>query len=51
MIIRIKIRSEIVIEENEFITFIWSCTNFLVPQTNAGRAYLSPAVHTLYFTE
>lgn len=21
-------------EENRFITFIWSCTNFLVPKTN-----------------
>lgn len=21
-------------EENMFITFIWSCTNFLVPKTN-----------------
>lgn len=21
-------------EENIFITFIWSCTNFLVPKTN-----------------
>ena len=21
-------------EENEFITFIWSCTGFLVPKTN-----------------
>lgn len=21
-------------EENMFITFIWSCTNFLVPNTN-----------------
>ena len=21
-------------EKNRFITFIWSCTNFLVPKTN-----------------
>lgn len=24
----------IIIEEKRFITFIWSCTNFLVPKTN-----------------
>lgn len=29
---RSKVTSEN--EENMFITFIWSCTNFLVPKTN-----------------
>ena len=29
-----KIRVVSVREENRFITFIWSCTNFLVPKTN-----------------
>lgn len=30
-----SIRREVRIEEvNKFITFIWSCTNFLVPKTN-----------------
>lgn len=29
-----KIRVTSVREENRFITFIWSCTNFLVPKTN-----------------
>lgn len=28
------IRDIIVVEEYRFITFIWSCTNFLVPKTN-----------------
>lgn len=28
------IRAVIMHEENIFITFIWSCTNFLVPKTN-----------------
>lgn len=38
MVIRIgkvNIINDIIIEiENRFITFIWSCTNFLVPKTN-----------------
>lgn len=28
------IRAVIMQEANVFITFIWSCTNFLVPKTN-----------------
>lgn len=32
MVSRIRVTS--VREENRFITFIWSCTNFLVPKTN-----------------
>lgn len=27
-------RAVIMHEENIFITFIWSCTNFLIPKTN-----------------
>lgn len=31
----VNMNSVISIEEvNKFITFIWSCTNFLVPKTN-----------------
>lgn len=31
----VRIRSDNSVEEtNRFITFIWSCTNFLVPKTN-----------------
>lgn len=29
-----RIRVVNVKEENRLITFIWSCTNFLVPKTN-----------------
>ena len=29
-----RIRVVNVREENRFITFIWSCTNILVPKTN-----------------
>lgn len=28
------VRDRMIVEENRFITFIWSCTNFLVPKTN-----------------
>lgn len=32
---RINMVNDRIIEiENRFITFIWSCTNFLVPKTN-----------------
>lgn len=35
MIGKVKIISVIKVKEaNIFITFIWSCTNFLVPKTN-----------------
>lgn len=38
MVIRIGIinivNDSIIVIENRFITFIWSCTNFLVPKTN-----------------
>lgn len=31
----VNIDSDVIIEEvNRLITFIWSCTNFLVPKTN-----------------
>ena len=29
-----RVRVVSVREENRFITFIWSCTNFLVPKTS-----------------
>lgn len=35
MIGNVNIDSDVIIEEvNRLITFIWSCTNFLVPKTN-----------------
>lgn len=35
MIGRVRITRAVTIHEvNMFITFIWSCTNFLVPKTN-----------------
>lgn len=35
MIGNVNIDSDVIMEEvNRLITFIWSCTNFLVPKTN-----------------
>lgn len=37
-------------EENMFITFIWSCTNFLVPKTNGFLSSSKSSKKPCYYT-
>lgn len=37
-------------EENRFITFIWSCTNFLIPKTNGYLSSSKSSKKPCYYT-